>query len=226
MLNADWIRSACKKDAITVLTIDGSPVARRLIEPIDEKRLDFIEGSCFDLAVENVFVMDGPVGEVPYSPHIDAFIGKDLRITPEYIEDLPKPTQIFYNDKEGNIAEKIESYVWTIPSFESRWLQSLEWVNIPLDVVCRVDFRMTIGRSGCIGFTAWAAPNYQGTIGVEAFNCTKYPIHIQRGARCISTRYFAFQRFVEVGMAKGTDAYQGVWQGKRETTNGTVERAY
>ncbi len=132
-----------------------------------------------------------------------AKLAVDSRITPK-IESLLGP------------GSKAKSY--SISPGELVLVQTIEQVNIPHDLLADVRTRTTLFRCGMYLKTAYISPNYQGVLTFALHNFNSHPVEIELGFRiaCIS--------FMEIsGQAV---PYHGVWQGKRASTDGEVERPY
>ncbi len=146
--------------------------------------------------------VDLRLGEI-YRLTSGAKLAVDSRITPK-IESLLGPDS------------KEQSY--SLSPGELVLVQTIERVNIPHDLLADVRTRTTLFRCGLYLKTSYVSPNYQGVLTFALRNFNDYPVEIELGFRiaCIS--------FMEIsGQAV---PYQGVWQGKRASTDGEVERPY
>ena len=106
----------------------------------------------------------------------------------------------------------------TIKPNEFILVQTMERVNIPASILADVRNRTTLFRCGLYLKTAYISPNYQGVLTFGLKNLSSFPVEIERGFRiaCIS--------FTQI---EGESVpYQGVWQGKRASTDGQEERPF
>jgi deoxycytidine triphosphate deaminase len=125
----------------------------------------------------------------------------DKRITPEIGELDPAEKDIYFIYPNQFVL-----------------VQTMETVNIPPGILGDVRNRTTLFRCGLYMKTAYISPNYSGVLTFALKNLSGHSIKIQRGFRiaCIS-----------FSLIEGESVpYQGVWQGKRASTNGEVERPY
>ena len=119
---------------------------------------------------------------------------------------------------ESVLNARSQSPIYNLSPNEYVLVQTMEQVNIPHYILADVRTRTTLFRSGLYLKTAYISPNYQGVLTFGLWNLNPWPVKIERGFRiaCIS--------FMEIS---GTAVpYHGVWQGKRASTDGQVERPY
>jgi deoxycytidine triphosphate deaminase len=166
-------------------------------------RKPLIEG----LSDEQLHKMEGTtvdlrLGEI-YRLVSGAKLMVDSRITPQ-IESVLNPAS--------------EDKTYTLPPGELVLVQTMERVNLPGDLLADVRTRTTLFRCGLFLKTSYISPNYQGVLTFALHNLSSHPTEIERGFRiaCIS--------FSEI--SGEAVPYHGVWQGKRASTDGEVERPY
>ena len=127
---------------------------------------------------------------------------------------------------DSRITPKIESVLnctsqsktYSLSPGELVLVQTMERVNLPHMLLADVRTRTTLFRCGVYLKTSYISPNYQGVLTFALHNFNSHPVEIELGFRiaCIS--------FLEI--SGESVPYQGVWQGKRASTNGEVERPY
>jgi len=97
-------------------------------------------------------------------------------------------------------------------------VQTMEQINLPRNLLADVHTRTTLFRCGLYLKTAYISPNYQGVLTFGLKNLSNHQTTMELGVRiaCIS--------FMEI---RGEAVpYHGVWQGKRASTDGQVERPF
>ncbi len=97
-------------------------------------------------------------------------------------------------------------------------VQTIERVNLPHNLLADVRTRTTLFRCGLYLKTSYISPNYQGVLTFALQNLGSYAVEIELGFRiaCICFMQISGQAV----------PYHGVWQGKRASTDGEVERPY
>jgi len=132
-----------------------------------------------------------------------ASLGLKSRVTPKIKTILDKSS---------------DNQILTIKPNEFFLVQTMETVNIPPTILADVRNRTTLFRCGLYLKTAYISPNYQGVLTFGLKNLSGFPVEIERGFRiaCISFSTIDGESV----------PYQGVWQGKRASTNGEEERPF
>ncbi len=160
---------------------------KRLVENLSERELTSPEGAGFDLRLARLFRLKG-----------QGFLGITERQTP----DVELAAE--YNpDKTQSIVIKPGEYFLT---------ETIEKLNIPLDLLGIVKPRTTLHRSGIITRVSIADPGYSGSLHPGIYNAGGVPIEIELGARYVNIMFFE----VKGGGAQ----YRGQWQGGRIKTDG------
>ena len=108
--------------------------------------------------------------------------------------------------------------IYTLGPEEFVLVQTVETINLPHNLLADVRNRTTLFRCGLYLKTAYISPNYQGVLTFGMKNLSAYPVKIEMGFRiaCVS--------FMEI--TGDIVPYHGVWQGKRASTDGKVERPF
>jgi deoxycytidine triphosphate deaminase len=237
LLSANWIRGATQSGGVRVINNKGTVVEESLIEPIEEDRLKYIEGSSYDFTIDSLQSPD-LLGD-SHPDNASTFIGVDMRITPG-MEDAVLSTcfvtKFVKNGKNiGRIrmrpmsdneakamafrmgAEFISTSevhnVWILDPGMFFLAGTLQKVNIPLDVAMLINPRTTMFRGGLAVHCTWAHPNYQGQlfVGINNLRISR-PAFIQKGARFITAHFFEFDRSLNLQdnpqiIVKYTDPY-------------------
>ena len=167
-----------------------------------------IEGSVWDLSVNNILY---------FEDQNSSTITRTKRRLPEYYEQ-----QL---DHDG---------FWTLtPGYYLT--QSLETVNMPLDMSGLVIPRSSVFRGGALPIGTRIAPGYSGNIvtGLNVLPQTGI-FTVERGARLMSISFdlldlpvINFDNPLQLvqEMAHHVGQYSGIWQGSKVTTTGS-ERAF
>lgn len=113
------------------------------------------------------------------------YVGIDFR-------DLPKVREIKFDEYPLNPGEYV-------------LIETLEKVNMPLDIAARVLPRSTVFRCGASLITALVDPGYRGTLTMGLYNQGKSPFRVQKMARIAQIMF-------EPVRGK-TKAYDGRYQG-------------
>jgi deoxycytidine triphosphate deaminase len=108
--------------------------------------------------------------------------------------------------------------IYTLGPEEIILVQTVETINLPHNLLADVRNRTTLFRCGLYLKTAYISPNYQGVLTFGMKNLSTHPVRIEMGFRiaCVS--------FMEIN--GDVVPYHGVWQGKRASTDGEVERPF
>ncbi len=159
----------------------------KLVENLSERELKNPEGAGFDLRLGKLFRLKGK-----------GFLGVTERETPE-VELTAE-----YNP--------VERWSVTIQPGEYYLTETIERLNVPLDLLGIAKPRTTLHRSGIITRVSVADPGYSGTLHPAIYNAGGVPVEIELGARYINLMFFEIK-----GEAA---AYRGQWQGGRATTDG------
>lgn len=205
-----------------------------------DHRLEFIEGSGFDITVHDVFssyVKD----DVP-------FIGKEERRLPEFksitaqlkggdeisVQDVYSlDYEHFGTDTEPSLGlslsrgqargqgsmgqTKTNDLIYHLfPTYYL--LQSAEVFSLPSHIGGIVLPRSSFFNAECVVCGTRIAPGFSGQLRVGLYVCGRLGLDLQMGARFATVMFY---RFTD----GNTDAYQGIWSGNKITTDGT-ERAY
>lgn len=178
---------------IRELIINSSLISKPVYDSDREwqERVDFIEGSQYDLTIDRLFTRSMGVVKAP-------FIGRKSREGAKLEEIAP-----FYD--EGR-----DEMVWELkPGFNNSYVgMTGELVNFPPNVAGVLSARSTCFIEGLYPGVTWIAPGYSGKLrfGLAAFDT----VGVGRGARVISLHVLRFDKTITV---EDVDAYRGVWGG-------------
>ncbi|KKW20682.1 MAG: Deoxycytidine deaminase [Parcubacteria group bacterium GW2011_GWB1_52_7] len=159
----------------------------KLVENLSERELTNPEGAGFDLRLGKLFRLKGK-----------GFLGVAERETPE-VELAAE----YDSAKKESVTIRPGEYYLT---------ETIERLNVPLNLLVIAKPRTTLHRSGIITRVSVADPGYSGTLHPAIYNAGGVPVEIELGARYINIMFFEIK-----GEAA---AYRGQWQGGRATTDG------
>ncbi|MBI2640739.1 MAG: hypothetical protein HYW91_02550 [Candidatus Sungbacteria bacterium] len=159
----------------------------KLLENLSERELTTPEGAGIDLRLDKLFRLEGK-----------GFLGIDERETPKGIL-----VGEYDPDKKSSVTLNPGDYFLT---------ETVEKLNMPLNLLAIVKPRTTLQRSGIITRVSVAHSGYSGTIHPALFNAGPVPVEIELGARYVHVMFFE---------VKGkSNPYRGQWQGGRVDTSG------
>jgi dCTP deaminase len=133
------------------------------------------------------FVQDGRIKIDPWDPQlvqpasVDLRLGDSFRVFHNYrasFIDLRSPPE---NLTEEVVVPADESFV--IHPGEFCLGRTLEWVELPDDIVARIEGKSSLGRLGLIvhATAGFCDPGWKGTLTLELNNLTRVPIKLYPG---------------------------------------------
>jgi len=176
---------------------------------IESRLEEGIEGSVWDLTVDKILYFESQNSST---------ITRTKRRLPEYCEQAL--------DHDG---------FWTLtPGYYL--VQSLETINMPLDMSGLVIPRSSVFRGGALPVGTRIAPGYCGNI-VTGLNILPQTgiFTVERGARLMSVSFdlldlpvILFDNPIQFAqeMAHHVGKYTGIWAGDKVSTQGKTERAF
>jgi len=159
----------------------------KLVESLDAEELNKPHGVGFDLRLGKAWRLEGR-----------GFLGVDERETPKGVlvgEYSP--------NGKSSVVIKPGDYLLT---------ETVEKVNMPLDLAAFMKPRSTLHRSGIITRTAMIDPGYSGALHPALYNAGPAEVEVELGARYVNV---GFIQVKGAGME-----YRGQWQGGRVSTDG------
>ncbi|MFC1633052.1 hypothetical protein ACFL1U_02855 [Patescibacteria group bacterium] len=157
----------------------------KIVENLAQREIENPEGTGYDLRIGKLFKLQGK-----------SYLGVEQRETSD--------VELVAEYKEN------ETVSYTIKPGEYYLMQTMETVNIPLDLVATFVTRTTLFRSGVALLTAAAHPGYKGELTFGIVNQGNIPFEFEFGARV------AHVHFHQITGRSGE--YRGQWQGGRVTT--------
>jgi len=178
---------------IRELIINSKLISKPVYDSEEEwiQRIDFIEGSTFDLTIDRLFTRSMGVVKVP-------FIGRKGREGAKLEEIAPE------------FDEERDEMVWELkPGFNNSYIAMTgELVNFPAGVAGVLAARSTCFLNGLYPGVTWIAPGFSGKLRFGL--APSDTVRIGRGARVISLHVMHFDKEIT---AEDVDAYKGVWGG-------------
>jgi dCTP deaminase len=148
-------------------------------------------------------VEDGRIRVDPWDPAMIQPASIDLRLGDSFrVFHNHRVTAIDLRDVPTNLTEEVkvadgESFV--IHPGEFCLGRTLEWVELPDDVVARVEGKSSLGRLGLIvhATAGFVDPGWKGTLTLELNNLTRVPIKLWPGLPIAQLSFMALDRAAE-----------------------------
>ena len=148
-------------------------------------------------------IEEGRIGIDPYDPSmvqpssIDVRLGDSFRVFHNH-----RVTAIDLRDPPQNLTEEVtvaEDEPFVIHPGEFCLGRTLEWVELPDDLVSRVEGKSSIGRLGLIvhATAGFVDPGWKGTLTLELNNLTRVPIKLYKGLPIAQLSFMALDRPAE-----------------------------
>jgi dCTP deaminase len=148
-------------------------------------------------------VEEGRIGVDPWDPgliqpsSIDLRLGNSFRVFHNH-----RITAIDLRNPPDNLTEEVvvdEGEPFVIHPGEFCLGRTLEWVELPDDVVARVEGKSSLGRLGLIvhATAGFVDPGWKGTLTLEFNNLTRVPIKLYSGLPIAQLSFMALDRPAE-----------------------------
>jgi dCTP deaminase len=139
------------------------------------------DGTIMRLVREGRITID-PWDEAMVQPaSVDLRLGDSFRVFHNY-----RVTSIDLRDPPRNLTEEVkvaEGEPFVIHPGEFALGRTMEWVELPDDVVARIEGKSSLGRLGLIvhATAGFCDPGWKGTLTLELNNLTRVPIKLYTG---------------------------------------------
>jgi dCTP deaminase len=153
----------------------------------------------------------------PWDPSLVQPASVDLRLGDTFrVFHNHRAPAIDLRDPPGNLTEEVavlpdESFV--IHPGEFCLGRTLEWVELPDDIVARIEGKSSLGRLGLIvhATAGFCDPGWKGTLTLELNNLTRVPIKLYPGLLIAQLSFMALDRAAErpYGSPELGSHYQG-----------------
>jgi dCTP deaminase len=132
-------------------------------------------------------VDEGRIRIEPWDPamvqpaSVDVRLGSTFRVFHNH-----RAPAIDLRDPPTNLTEQVdveEGETFVIHPGEFVLGRTLEWVELPHEIVCRIEGKSSVGRLGLIvhATAGFVDPGFQGTLTLEITNLTRIPIKLYPG---------------------------------------------
>ena len=130
------------------------------------------------------YVEEGRIKVDPWDPKMVQPASIDLRLGDSFrVFHNHRATAIDLRDPPSNLTEEVvmpDGEAFVIHPGEFCLGRTLEWVQIPNDVVARIEGKSSLGRLGLIvhATAGFCDPGFEGTLTLELNNLTRVPIRL------------------------------------------------
>ncbi len=162
-------------------------------------------------------VQEGRIGIDPWDPALVQPASVDLRLGDSFrVFHNHRASAIDLRDPPQNLTEEVivpaeDSFV--IHPGEFCLGRTLEWVELPDDIVARIEGKSSLGRLGLIvhATAGFCDPGWKGTLTLELNNLTRVPIKLYPGLLIAQLSFMSLDRPAErpYGSAELGSHYQG-----------------
>ena len=172
-------------------------------------------------------VETGRIRIEPWDPGLVQPASVDLRLGDSFrVFHNHRITAIDLREIPGNLTEEV-----TVPQGESFVIhpgefclgRTLEWVELPDDIVARIEGKSSIGRLGLIvhATAGFCDPGWKGTLTLELNNLTRVPIKLYPGLPIAQLSFMALDR--PAAKPYGSPELGSHYQGQRAATESRYE---
>ena len=167
-------------------------------------------------------VEDGRIKIEPWDPARIQPASVDLRLGDSFrVFNNHKVTAIDLREPPENLTEEVivpEGEAFVIHPGEFCLARTLEWVEIPDDIVARIEGKSSLGRLGLIvhATAGFCDPGWKGTLTLELNNLTRIPIKLWPGLLIAQLSFMTLDSAAE--RPYGSDGLGSHYQGQRAAT--------
>jgi dCTP deaminase len=173
-------------------------------------------------------VQEGRIVVDPWDPGMVQPASVDLRLGDSFrVFHNHRASAIDLRNPPANLTEEVvvagadDSFV--IHPGEFCLGRTLEWVELPDDIVARIEGKSSLGRLGLIvhATAGFCDPGWKGTLTLELNNLTRIPIKLYPGLPIAQLSFMALDRAAE--HPYGSPALGSHYQGQRAATESRYE---
>ena len=167
-------------------------------------------------------VEEGRIKIDPWDPSKIQPASVDLRLGDSFrVFNNHKVTAIDLRNPPDGLTEEVtiaEDEAFVIQPGEFCLARTLEWVEIPDDIVARIEGKSSLGRLGLIvhATAGFCDPGWKGTLTLELNNLTRIPIKLWPGLLIAQLSFMTLDAAAE--RPYGSDGLGSHYQGQREAT--------
>ncbi len=158
----------------------------------------------------------------PWDPGLVQPASVDLRLGGSFrVFHNHRATAIDLRNPPENLTEEVNvspDQTFVIHPGEFCLGRTLEWVELPDDIVARIEGKSSLGRLGLIvhATAGFCDPGWKGTLTLELNNLTRVPIILHPGARIGQLSFMTLDR--PAARPYGSPGLGSHYQGQREAT--------
>ena len=167
-------------------------------------------------------VEEGRIKIDPWDPSKIQPASVDLRLGGSFrVFNNHKVAAIDLRNPPDGLTEEVtiaEDEAFVIQPGEFCLARTLEWVEIPDDIVARIEGKSSLGRLGLIvhATAGFCDPGWKGTLTLELNNLTRIPIKLWPGLLIAQLSFMTLDAAAE--RPYGSDGLGSHYQGQREAT--------
>lgn len=164
----------------------------------------------------------GRIAIDPWEPALVQPASVDLRLGDTFrVFHNHRISSIDLREPPGNLTEEVripEGEAFVIHPGEFCLGRTLEWVELPDDVVARIEGKSSLGRLGLIvhATAGFCDPGWKGTLTLELNNLTRVPIKLSPGLLIAQLSFMTLDR--PARRPYGSAELGSHYQGQREAT--------
>lgn len=173
------------------------------------------------------YVQQGRIKVDPWDPHMVQPASIDLRLGDSFrVFHNHRATAIDLRDPPSNLTEEVvipDGEAFVIHPGEFCLGRTLEWVQIPNDIVARIEGKSSLGRLGLIvhATAGFCDPGFEGTLTLELNNLTRVPIRLYPGLPIAQLSFMTLDR--PAARPYGSPGLGSHYQGQRAATESRYE---
>ncbi len=172
------------------------------------------------VAAQKITIEPWDVGNVQPAS-VDLRLGDSFRVFHNH-----RATSIDLSNPPGNLTEEVvlsDGVPFVIHPGEFALGRTLEYVELPDDIVARIEGKSSIGRLGLIvhATAGFCDPGFQGTLTLELNNLTRVPILLHPGLPIAQLSFMTLDQPAE--RPYGSPGLGSHYQGQRAATESRYE---
>jgi dCTP deaminase len=173
------------------------------------------------------FVQEGKIKVDPWDRQMVQPASIDLRLGDSFrVFHNHRATAIDLRDPPSNLTEEVvmpDGEAFVIHPGEFCLGRTLEWVQIPNDIVARIEGKSSLGRLGLIvhATAGFCDPGFEGTLTLELNNLTRVPIRLYPGLPIAQLSFMTLDR--PAARPYGSPGLGSHYQGQRAATESRYE---
>jgi dCTP deaminase len=173
------------------------------------------------------YLEEGRIKIEPWDPAMVQPASVDLRLGDSFrVFHNHRATAIDLRDPPSNLTEEVVVSAgdpFVIHPGEFCLGRTLEWVQIPDDIVARIEGKSSLGRLGLIvhATAGFCDPGFEGTLTLELNNLTRVPIRLYPGLPIAQLSFMTLDR--PALRPYGSPGLGSHYQGQRAATESRYE---